>query len=417
MQDGSPVADVVVAFSRSISGRRSNYQWQSTTDADGRILLTLGNSGMYAAKATDVSGAVLDTWNSIPINRGYKNTVTLVVGGKAIVHHPGPALRVMTRNLYLGADINPVLGAPSLQAVPGLVADVWSKVQATDFPARAKVLAREISDFRPHLIGLQEATLFRRQFPGDFLVGNPVLAEEVVFDFLAILLDELAARGANYTAVAMNTGIDVELPSATGEDIRLTDRVVILARADVAVSDVLEKNYTAQLPVSLGGNEGGVPLNIPRGVVAVDALVNGQAIRFVTTHLEQGLFEPVQVGQGAELLQILANETLPVVLVGDFNSAADGALVNSTPTYGNLITGGFVDVWEQAHPHQNGFTSGGIDGALTEPIGSFNRRIDHIFVQGDVQVVNARLVGSQRQTPEGLWPSDHLGMTASLRLD
>ena len=86
-------------------------------------------------------------------------------------------------------------------------------------------------------------------------------------------------------------------------------------------------------------------------------MVNGQAIRFVTTHLEQALFEPVQVGQGAELLQILASETLPVALAGDFNSATRGALVNSTPTYGNLITGGLVDVWEQAHPNQNGFTS------------------------------------------------------------
>lgn len=123
------------------------------------------------------------------------------------------------------------------------------------------------------------------------------------------------------------------------------------------------------------------------------------------------------MGQGAELLQILASETLPVVLAGDFNSAARGALVNSTPTYGNLITGGLVDVWEQAHPNQNGFTSGGIDGALTEPIGAFNRRIDHIFVRGNVQVVNAHLIGSQRQTPEGLWSSDHLGMRASLRLD
>ena len=117
--------------------------------------------------ATDASGTVLDTWGSLPLNMGAPNTLTLAIGGTATNHPSEPPLRVMTRNLYLGASINPVLRAPNLQAVPGLVAQAWEQIQAADFPDRAKALAREIAAYRPHLVGLQEAMIFRRHNRSD----------------------------------------------------------------------------------------------------------------------------------------------------------------------------------------------------------------------------------------------------------
>ena len=46
---------------------------------------------------------------------------------------------VMTRNLYLGARIDAVVAAQSLAEVPGLVAQTWDAMLATDLPERAKV--------------------------------------------------------------------------------------------------------------------------------------------------------------------------------------------------------------------------------------------------------------------------------------
>jgi hypothetical protein len=37
---------------------------------------------------------------------------------------------------------------------------VWANVLASDFPARAEVLAAEVAEHRPLLIGLQEVSLF-----------------------------------------------------------------------------------------------------------------------------------------------------------------------------------------------------------------------------------------------------------------
>jgi hypothetical protein len=70
---------------------------------------------------------------------------------------------VMTRNLYLGTDLNPILTAPSLPALLVAVGAGWAQVQANDFPARARALADEIADSRPDLVGLQEAMLYRTQ--------------------------------------------------------------------------------------------------------------------------------------------------------------------------------------------------------------------------------------------------------------
>ena len=77
----------------------------------------------------------------------------------------------MTRNLYLGADLNPAIGAisscpyPTPQQCQGLILatnqSIWNHVVATNFPARAKKLAKEIDDNDPYIVGLQEVALWR----------------------------------------------------------------------------------------------------------------------------------------------------------------------------------------------------------------------------------------------------------------
>jgi hypothetical protein len=70
----------------------------------------------------------------------------------------------MTRNLYLGANLDPVVeaaGTGDPGAVIRAVSDAWVMIEKTNFPERAEVLAEEIEASEPMLVGLQEAQLYR----------------------------------------------------------------------------------------------------------------------------------------------------------------------------------------------------------------------------------------------------------------
>jgi hypothetical protein len=328
----------------------------------------------------------------------------------------------MTRNLFLGADLDPLLTIGSPEQIPFVAAQVWAMVQATNFPARAGALAEEIARTRPHLIGLQEAVLYRNQSPGDAVLGGTVPATDVVYDFVQILLDSLRARGLSYAAVASVTNSDIELPVFTGnspfpfDDVRFTDREVILARADVTTSTPQGAVFAARIEAPIGG-EGGPQLTQLRGWAAVDAIVDGRAFRFVSAHLEGQGFAPVQLAQAAELSALLAASPLPVVLVGDFNSAADGS---QTATYGNLVAAGFRDVWNRLGAA--GYTCCHAED-LSNRHSTLDQRLDIIFIRGfDTPTMTAggqpRIVGDSPgdRVRAGLWPSDHAGVVAMLRL-
>ena len=135
---------------------------------------------------------------------------------------PGKPLKVMTRNLYLGADINrPVDAALKAAAKPG--ATQSSIIQAlavatdatraivdqTNFPVRSKLLAREIATAEPDLVGLQEVALWRSGPLNPAAIAHPS-ATTVDYDFLQTLLADLAALGADYDAVKVGTRADVE---------------------------------------------------------------------------------------------------------------------------------------------------------------------------------------------------------------
>ena len=82
----------------------------------------------------------------------------------------GPAtVTVMTRNVYLGADINrPVRAARGKSGGEALAAlgqandQVRAIVDQTDFRVRSRLLAAEIAAARPDLVGLQEVALWRK---------------------------------------------------------------------------------------------------------------------------------------------------------------------------------------------------------------------------------------------------------------
>lgn len=340
--------------------------------------------------------------------------------------HPGPAqLRVMTRNLYLGADLAPVLAATSPQALVAAVTAAYANVQATNFPERADALADEIAESDPHLVGLQEAVLWRSQTP-----AGPGSATHIEYDFLQILLDKLSARGKHYAPVASVTvGSDFEAPRSTPaglQDIRLTDRDVLLARTDLpkrvfsvanAQAATFQNHVSICRPVL--GCPPSPPLQVRRGWAAADATVRGHTARVVTTHLEPAS-PTVQEAQAGELLAGPLKTKLPTVLLGDLNSAAGG--VGATPgtatqSYNILLAAGFIDAWTATRHRDPGFTCCQAPD-LRNPTSSLTQRIDYVLFRGKVTARATDRVGESQadRTPSGLWPSDHAGVRSVLQL-
>jgi endonuclease/exonuclease/phosphatase family metal-dependent hydrolase len=326
-------------------------------------------------------------------------------------------LVVMSRNMYVGAPVEPILAADPGD-VPFRVAEAWATLVATDFPTRATAMAAEIQARRPHLIGLQEVSLLRTQFPSDFVLGNPALnATDVAYDFLATLLAELGARGLHYVVGASIENTDVEVPRFDGihpagyplfTDVRLTDYDVVLVRADVPWANAAAANFAVSLPAPAG-------IDVLRGWTAVDATVAGTTWRFVNTHLEAEA-EIVRSYQAMELMGLLATETKPVILVGDLNTGPGRpADEGGQATYDFILGAGFVDAWDQRRPDaQTGYTCCQA-GDLSNRHPSLVQRIDHVLFRGGGGILtNTWLSGNTTGdfARWGVWPSDHAGMTA-----
>lgn len=335
------------------------------------------------------------------------------------------AINVMSRNLYLGASLDPVLAITNPNEVPFAIAQTWAKIVASNFPARAEALADEIVAGQPHLIGLQEATIYRRQTPSDFVLGNRTKnASVVVYDFVEILLAELAERGLDYRVVARVVNTDLEFPMYTGrpplpfDDIRYTDQDVILARADVAINGSYGGNFAAFVPLNIGG----LTSPLLRGWVAVDAQFGDEQIRFANTHLEVQSFRPIQEAQARELVAALAGSPFDVILVGDLNSAAnDGAPVTSkTASYQIMRDAGFADLWLRGNGHDEGLTCCHASD-LSNTENNMTQRIDFVMInQGTSHFVGGVQMDVIGEAPadriNGLWPSDHAGLIARLLL-
>src|SRR3954470_13769589 len=191
---------------------------------------------------------------------------------------PAQRITVMTRNLFLGADLIPLATSPAGPPFEKAAGDVLRQVLASEPDARMKLVAGEIAKAKPDLVGLQEVTLWRTGPKGD-----PAPASDVRVDYLATLERELAAAGAKYRVVADQRTLDLEGPSDEGVDVRFTDGNVVLARRGVKVSNVRSSDFKHQLVIptkALG------PISVNRSFNQLDARVRGARLHFVNAHLE-----------------------------------------------------------------------------------------------------------------------------------
>ena len=337
--------------------------------------------------------------------------LTLVGAASSIGESSSRPLKVMTMNMYLGADLAPVLAATSFDEFATEVAAVYITVQQSDIPARAAALAAEIEAGQPDLVALQEVSLW---LTGPF--GGP--ADSVSYDALVLLLDALEARGLSYTTIAALNEFDAEAPSALGINIRFIDRDVVLARSDLDVSELKLANIQAQhFTTNLSFVTPVLGLvTIPRGWISVDGKIRGKSFRFINTHLES--FHPaIQAIQSSELVLGPANTNVSVIMAGDLNTdSASGDPVGNAG-YQILSSSGFIDLWSLINPGSAGNTWPlhlGDSLTATTP----TQRIDLIFFKGEIDAVAVDLVLNTPAalTPAGRWPSDHAGVVGTFDL-
>lgn len=326
---------------------------------------------------------------------------------------------VMTRNLYLGANLFDLLDpACADAAILGCVAQLYGTVEASDIHARMGAIAAEIEATNPDLVGLQEVTTYYSQAPGDHhLPGIPKQATNITFDFLQILMDELDARGLNYNIAAENMNADVEFPSTVDGvnfiDYRLMDRDVILARNDVTVSNVSENNFVEAITAVI--EIGGVDIAFTRGFSHLTAMKDGVSFTFANTHLEVGGEAVIaQIAQGVVLKGALSNLNSPVIAVGDFNSDP------SDPGDDGRVYRSFLEDYTDAWANSQGTSTAGGNTCCQDDVhatpSQLDNRIDIIFYRGDADATSAVVVGDDEAdiTPSGVWPSDHAGVVATI---
>jgi endonuclease/exonuclease/phosphatase family metal-dependent hydrolase len=347
----------------------------------------------------------------------------------------GKVVSVMTRNLYLGADLAPALGAKSLEEFVAANGKILRDVTANDFPTRVKGLAQEILGEKPDLVGLQEVALWRTGPPDltPVLTGQPT-ATTVRYDYLAELLAELNKGPDRYEVVVVQPEFDLEAPAdengvagdgpnpaiANAEiNGRLTMRDVILARrgAGVDTKNPQSGNFKALLPVEILGQK----LTIKRGWTATDARVRGSGwFRFVNTHLES--FDPAFLVPSIRALQASelvapggpASGSLPVVLVGDLNSDDDTVSPGDQQAYRVLLEAGLVER-STNNPLGCCLNSSLLAEGAGGSVPDFDHQVDHVMTNDPAGIGLERSEVTGLLPVNGFWDSDHAGLFSALR--
>jgi hypothetical protein len=361
----------------------------------------------------------------------------------------GPKVTVMTRNVYLGADLTPAIEAENISTAIDAAGEIVNEVDSTNFPERAVLLADEIKKSKADLVGLQEVAHWTDQTPSDLGappigIGDPATNNR--YDFLALLQQELKNAGAKYEVVGVQNEFQAELPANTDgdpntghpiggadEDVALLMRDVILAKkgSKVKTGKLTQGNYTTRFETAVAGR----PVVADRGWLAVEAKVGSKGkgkkasaakkkggkfkFRFINTHLEAFGDPTIREAQAKELIAGPAKTNKQVVLVGDLNSGLPDPHNIGLPNVGSgdpndpLAFEAFVD----AGFKDNGARQSCCDDPA-DPNPLFDHTVDHVLTKRGLKTKKAFVTGTDPtvRTPSGLLASDHGGVVSKLQL-
>ncbi|MEA2827572.1 MAG: hypothetical protein QOG43_2011 [Actinomycetota bacterium] len=132
-----------------------------------------------------------------------------------------------------------------------------------------------------------------------------------------------------------------------------------------------------------------------QGAAAIEVDADGRPLSVYTTHLAANATQAEREAQAKAVLDRVADDDRPSVLVGDFNADPTDDVVTT-------LTDQFVDAWDDrpGDHTDRGFTSNAVLG--------LTRRIDYVFVGRD-RGLRVTAVGVDQQVL-----SDHLAVVAEL---
>src|SRR3954452_19457436 len=349
-------------------------------------------------------------------------------------------VKVMTRNLYLGADLSPGMNASNVQELVNGAGQILNQVDANNFPVRAKGLAKEIRTTSPDIVGLQEAALWRTE-PCD---RNPLppAATTARYDYIASLLREVNKGKKLYRVAVVKPEFDFEVWANTdgnestagpncpmGSEVngRLTMRYAILVRSGVKVRSPKAGTFKTLLRVKPAG----VNVDVTRGWTSIDATAHGKKLHFVTAHLEAFDNSPsgnltngdktvgngqIRQAQAKELVAGPGRSKLAVIALGDFNSDVKTEVKPGDGlAYRALLKAGFAER-STYNPlgcclNADVLTSSG-GGKRSD----FDHKVDHVMTSSAKKVKLRSSVITGLTPANGFWDSDHAGVLSVLKV-
>ena len=377
-------------------------------------------------------------------------------------------LTVMSRNIYLGADVGVALEL--IPNFPAAAQFMWDQVKKTDFTKRANKLAAEAALDKPALIGIQEATTW-------YCKKNLWSEKVAVFDFLTQFIKATQATETSYSLAsfdgvdAFNPGYSIAaipyLTKVEDPDLFLslfgsTSAACGFTIGDaILVRDDLKKNIVQVGNTEYDATYSIVPtiMTIYRGYTWVDFKFNGSLVRVISTHLESIWDEnkvPNSALQAAQLIEDLKGAKMPLIVMGDFNADPRDPRAESEPNpglqpviseacptsgiascnaYKAMIDAGFTNASPDATDPRyftwgasallNGPDSNRIE--VAKEFGNqygFTDRLDYIFTKNVYATVSSKLIGNIYPDGSSIWDcgdekcfaSDHAGLVATIEI-
>jgi len=335
-------------------------------------------------------------------------------------------LKVMSRNIYLGADVGVAMKLiPDFKAAAQFM---WDQVAATDFSKRAPLLAKEIITNKADVVGIQEATTW-------ICKKNAWSRKTEVLNFTDQLLAATKKLGTEYVLAekdgtkAKNIGFSIAaIPFLTIVNDPQTFQP--LFGQDTAACGCIVPTL----------------MTIYRGYTWMDLEVDTSTVRIVSTHLESVWDAdkvPNAAKQAKQLVTDLSNTTIPTIVIGDFNAdprdprkdAANNpggqpeasetcpeqvknptlqSALDACNAYWIMRKSGYQEVgpdpinatnftWGAsallAGPDLNRYKAGKAMGNNQ----GFTDRLDYIFFKNGVQPLNSKIVGNIWPYSESTW--------------
>ncbi|MGH2447363.1 MAG: endonuclease/exonuclease/phosphatase family protein [Chloroflexota bacterium] len=236
--------------------------------------------------------------------------------------------------------------------------NIWN--YTSPWPDRRALIARAITDRSPDVVALQEA---RHDFRFDHGRGQ---AEQIA---------DLTGYCCTWALAQVYVPI-----------LRLDEGLAILTREPPM--DVAEQRLSHFNSNRHDENR--------RICLSARVQIYGRVLDIYNTHFS--LSPAAQRCNAREVLAFIRRRSSgrPAVLMGDLNAEP------ASPAIDDLVTGGLLDCWRSANPHEPGFTY-----SSYRPV----RRIDYVMGQA-VRVANVSLAANK--PIGGTYPSDHLGVVVDL---